>query len=94
LSIPQIAPAKVDDDDGFDKMLMEAFEEEEAKIKEESQNQPSSNVAIPTKEDIISEKDESLPKEAVDVPDDDKDFYNNEEEYNFGRVFSDNNNDE
>ncbi|CAG8579902.1 16221_t:CDS:2, partial [Acaulospora colombiana] len=35
LLIPQIAPAKVDDDDGFDKMLMEAFVEEEARMEEE-----------------------------------------------------------
>ncbi|CAG8701934.1 3698_t:CDS:1, partial [Funneliformis mosseae] len=34
-------------EDDFDKMLMEAFEEEEARIEKERQNEISSNVVTP-----------------------------------------------
>ncbi|CAG8614453.1 2087_t:CDS:1, partial [Paraglomus occultum] len=77
----------------------------EVSIPTEADKETSPDTCIPTipsvsmshisnSEGKISEDNKSLSKEEVNEPDDDKDFHKGEEEYNFGRVFSDNNNED
>ncbi|CAG8710936.1 3160_t:CDS:2 [Racocetra fulgida] len=46
-----------DNDDDFDKILMEAFEEEEARIEKKRQNKTSTNVETPAKANVHNDDD-------------------------------------